>query len=303
MNKIITGFLLVCCISSCSDKIYYSTNWQSKPVTIDGKLSEWSNPLRFYDQESGINYTIANDNHNLYFCCSISNESLQTKILRSGLEFGIDTLGKKSFPVAIKFPAGNSQVPDLMRNSNSTPASGTTARPDRSTFRLKLLAEATEIELTGFKSSIGKIIILTKPDNSGISAAINFDQKGIMNYEAVIPFSAFYKKELIPSDSNTVFNYQIRVKPVPGSTGGESGHGGGMRSGSGGGMGGGGGMRGGGGGMHGGGGGMHGGGMGGGGTRGEGTSNEYQGQKGASMSSMTKTSIKLKLAYKTSSYK
>ncbi|HZY26082.1 MAG TPA: hypothetical protein VFE71_09670, partial [Bacteroidales bacterium] len=220
MKTIISVLIVLCLFSSCSDKVYYSTNWQSKPVTIDGKLSEWSNPLRFYDQESGINYTLSNDSRNLYFACSISNESLQTKILRSGLEFGIDTLGKKSFSVTAKYPAGNSQVPDLMRNTSAATESGSTVRPDRSTFRLKLLAEATEIELTGFKPAVGRIISITKPNNSGITAAINIDQKGIMNYEAIIPFSTFYKEELVPSDSNTVFNYQIRIKPVPGASGG-----------------------------------------------------------------------------------
>ncbi len=61
-----------------------------------------------------------------------------------------------------------------------------------------------------------KFILLSAQNNSGISAAINFDAKGIMNYEAVIPFSTFYKNELIPSDSNKVFNYRIKINPVPG---------------------------------------------------------------------------------------
>jgi hypothetical protein len=297
MKKIISGLITVFILSSCSSKIYYFENWQSKPVTIDGKLAEWSNPLRFYDQETGINYAISNDRKSLYFCCSVSNIALQTKILRSGLEFGIDTLGGKTFPVSLKYPAGNSSVPV----TNGPPEPGST--PSRSTFRMKLLAEATTIELTGFKPFAGKTITTTKPGDSGITAAITIDGNGIMNYEAVIPFSTFYKKELTPSDSNIVFNYQLKVKPVPGATRGDNSGNrrsglrseGGMR---GAGMGGGGGMRGGG--MRGG--GMSGGGMsGGGGMRGEGMSGENRNnnfQKGSSMTSMTKTTIKLKLAYR-----
>ena len=127
-------------------------------------------------------------------------------------------------------------------------------RRDRSTLQLKLLAEAREIELTGFKSRFGKIISLSVPNNSGISVAINFEMNGIMNYEAVIPFSTFYKKELTPSDSSTIFNFQIKVNAVPNSNDGSN-NSGGMRGGGmrGGGMGGGGGMHGG---------GMRGGGMG-----------------------------------------
>jgi len=117
-----------------------------------------------------------------------------------------------------------------------------------------------------------------------------------MNYEAVIPFSTFYRDKLVPSDSNRIFNFQIKINPVSGSNN-DSGNGAGSRGGGmrGGGMGGGGGMRGGG---MGGGGGMRGGGMRGGGMGG---SRDYGGngyQRNANMSGTTKTTIELKLAYK-----
>jgi hypothetical protein len=144
------------------------------------------------------------------------------------------------------------------------------------------------------------LISVIPPSNTGIKAAINFDNRGFMNYEAVIPFSTFYKNELTPSDSNKVFNYQIKVNGVNNSNNGGNNsngtRGGGMR---GGGMGGGGGMRGSG---MGGGGGMRGGGMGGGGGMrggnryGDSGGNGYQ--RNANMSGTTKTTIKLKLAYK-----
>src|SRR5664280_450793 len=281
MKKIIFLFLAACFYISCSSKIYNSSGWQSKHVTVDGKLSEWPNPLRFYDQETGISYNITNDHNNLYFVCSISNDFMQTKILRSGLEFLIDTLGKKSFKVGIKYPIGNVSVTDIKPDKEQSNESQG-QRPDRSAYKLKLLAQATAIQLTGFKQPLGKIIPWSAINNSGIYAAIDFDKNGIMNYEAVIPFSTFYRDNLVPSDSNRIFNFQIKINPVSGSNNG-SGNGEGTR---GGGMGGGGGMRGGG---MGGGGGMRGGGMGGGG-------NGYQ--RNSNMSGTTKTTIQLKLAYK-----
>jgi hypothetical protein len=297
MKKIIPLLIVVCFLISCSKKIYNSSSWQSNKVTIDGKINEWPNPLRFYDQETGISYNITNDRDKLYFVCSITNEFLQTKILRSGLEFKIDTLGKKSLGVGIKYPIGNISVTELKPNKSQA-KEGSGEKPDRSAYKLKLLAQATEIQLVGFKPHFGKIISLAVPDNSGISAAINFDVNGIMNYEAVIPFSTFYKNELTPSDSSTIFNFQIKVNPVPNSNNGSNSgnRGGGMR---GGGMGGGG-MRGGG--M--GGGGMRGGGMGGG-MRGGGMSGGRSGdsegngsQRNGNNASTTKTTIKLKLAYR-----
>jgi hypothetical protein len=296
MKKIIPLFIAISFLISCSNKIYDSSRWQSNKVTIDGKINEWPNPLRFYDQETGISYNITNDRENLYFACSITNEFLQTKILRSGLEFKIDTLGKKDLGVSIKYPIGNISVTDI-RPNRSEEKEGSGEKPDRSAYKLKLLAQATEIQLTGFRPRYGKIISLAVPDKSGISAAINFEVNGIMNYEAVIPFATFYKKQLAPADSSTVFNFQIKVNPVPNSNSGSNNgnRGGGMRGGGmGSGMGGG--MRGG---------GMGGGGMRGGGMRGGGMYGNRSGgsegngyQKNGNNAGTTKTSIKLKLAYK-----
>ncbi len=219
MKKVIPAILVACLLSSCSEKIYTSSSWQSNKVMVDGYIHEWSNPLRFYDQETGISYAISNDHYNLYLCCSISNEFLQIKILRAGLEFGIDTLGKKSFAVTMKYPVGNISQTDMKANSSqAAPAiAGPGNKPDRSPFKLKLLAEAREIQLGGFKPNVEKLISLSTQNNTGISAAINFDVNGIMNYEAVIPFSTFYKNELTPSDSSKIFNYRIKINPVTGS--------------------------------------------------------------------------------------
>jgi hypothetical protein len=299
MKKFTSAIISICLFVSCSSKIYDSSGWQSQKVTVDGKINEWSNPLRFYDQQTGISYNISNDRNNIYFAASISNEFLQTKILRSGLEFRIDTLGKKSFGVSFKYPIGILAITELKPN-NPPAKEGFEKGQERSSFKLKLLAEATEMQLVGFKPRLGKIISLSVPNNAGISAAINFDASGIMNYEAVIPFSTFYRSELISADSGKVFNFQIKVNPLANS-GNASGNSSGMRGGGMRGGGGGGGMRSGG--M--GGGGMRGGGMGGGGMRGGemngGRSGNFEGndyQRNSNLSGVTKTTIKLKLAYK-----
>ena len=329
MKKIIPVFIAMFFLISCAKTIYYSSDWQNKKITIDGKIPEWSNPLRFYDAESGINYTISNDHQNLYLCCSISNEQMQLKILRSGIEFAIDTLGKKSFHVSMKFPYSTNSNPDLIKNNKAKPDAnlqpdigiqpnsnfrpdlnfqpdfgnqpgpGSKVKIDRSAAKLRLLAEKTDMQLTGFKSHLGKVISMSDQNKTGIMAAIDFDKMGTMCYEAVIPFSTFYKRELTPKDSNKVFNYRIKINSAASTNNGQNRgngiRGGGMRGGMGGGMGGG--MRGGmGGGMRGGmGGGMRGG-MGGGEMSGN-FGGEGR-QRSASSSGMTKIETKLKLAYR-----
>ena len=167
MKIIFSSLVITCLCISCTSRLYNSSSWQSTKITVDGKIPEWPNPLRFYDQETGINYCISNDRHNLYLVCSISNEFLQTKILQSGLEFGIDTLGKKSFPVSIKYPAGNASVSETGTNSGLQQGRAADKKPDRAGFRMKLLAEATEMQLTGFKPQVGRMITVIPPNNKG----------------------------------------------------------------------------------------------------------------------------------------
>jgi len=248
----LVAILTACLTVSCSHKVYDSLEWQSNKVTADGRIPEWSNPLRFYDDKSKINYTIANDRYNLYVCMKISDETAQIKILRSGMELKIDTAGKKTFPTVFIFPIAGQQ---MQQRDKSEKNSG--EKPNRSAMKKKLIGQATDVQLIGFKPPLGGILPLYNT-SSGISAAINMDSLGIMYYEAVIPFSTFYKNELTPADTNKIFNYEIKVHALPAPPmreggGGSRGMGGGGMPGMGGGgmrsggMGGGGGMRGGGG--------------------------------------------------------
>ena len=272
--------LLICCLFfSCSHKVYDALDWQVNKVTADGKISEWSNPLRFYDAKSKINYTISNDKQNLYVCMKISDETAQIKILQGGMELKIDTTGKKVFPIEFKYPLENHQMPQHKKGESkngSNSENNHTENPGRSSLKLKLVSQATDVQLIGFKPPLGGILPLYNT-SSGISSAINIDSTGIMYYEAIIPFNTFYKSELNPSDTNRIFNYEIIVNALPAPP---------MREGGGGGMGCGG--RGMGGGMRGGGmgGGMHGGG---GGGNSPGNSELY---------SANHVSVKMKLSYK-----
>ena len=119
MKQTCLALLILCIFSSFTHKIYDSLVWQSKKVKVDGKINEWPNPLRFYNDKSKVNYTITNDRKNLYICMKISDVTAQIKALRGGMEFRIDTMGKKSFPIALIYPIANHQ--NTMRNRGDNP--------------------------------------------------------------------------------------------------------------------------------------------------------------------------------------
>jgi hypothetical protein len=100
MKQIILIIALAGLIVSCSPKAYDALDWQGTKITVDGKIPEWPSPLRFYDYKTKINYAISNDRRNIYVCMKIFDESQQIKVLRGGMEFRIDTAGKKTVPIS-----------------------------------------------------------------------------------------------------------------------------------------------------------------------------------------------------------
>ena len=52
----------------CAPKVYFKSTWQSTPVSIDGQTDDWRKPLAFRDTKTNLNYSVSNDNNNLYIC-------------------------------------------------------------------------------------------------------------------------------------------------------------------------------------------------------------------------------------------
>src|ERR1700757_5108571 len=274
---VIIGSLIL--FFACSPKALYQTSWQSTPVVADGNASEWRIPLRFYDSDTKLNYTLSNDDEKIYLCVRIVDELSQAKVMRNGLNIWFDTLAKKNKQCGILFP-----VPDKGADEYQDGASGDGGGHhrgdgggrhgggDNDAVKKKFLRQANQMQLIGFKKGIPDYLA---PENEyGINVNINWDVNNIMIYEAAIPFKTFFKPVLEGKDSLRNFDFSMTIHGFPapekkddGSNSGGGGGGGGMGSGMpggggmGGGMPGGGGMGGGGRGGMGGGGGGRGGGM------------------------------------------
>ncbi len=209
-------------------------NYQSSPVTVDGKAKEWSIPLQYYDDKTKLNFTITNDDTCLYYCFRITDDKEEMRVLRAGMQIWIDTTGKNQKQVGIEFP-----FQELKEGADNGGKKGN-SRPDTIGHqkRLTFATPQKQIRVTGFKYPIAGIVQLPNP--YGIKASIARDSAGITIYEASIPFRTFYKKALTASDNTRTFGISIILNPMGGS-GSEGGHKGG-HGGDAGGMGGGGNM-------------------------------------------------------------
>jgi hypothetical protein len=269
--KIFTlSFFSLLLFSFCAPKVYEQLNWQKTGVSADGNISDWSVPLRYFDSKSKLNFTITNDRRNLYVCIKAGDDASQVKILRGGIEFGIDTAGKKEFPVSLSFPLPGERK---MRKKES----GEESRNEQSDISKKeLMIEGfKEMKLNGFSIPLTDHVPLNNP--FGITAAIDIDKNDVLVYELVIPLKTFYKDVLVQADTNKVFSYRVKVKGLSFES-----HGGSKERDSDGGSQGGGGM---------GGGGMNSGGMGGGGMRGGGGRQGGTGGSRAPVNPMAETDV------------
>lgn len=213
----------------------YTNSWQSGDFTVLSK-SETSEPLRYYDKKSKVQYEVSNDYKNLYICLKATDQQSQIKIVRAGMKVGIDTLGKKSPQAEILFPFpvthqknGNSQSNDNKKDWHN--------KSDTSNQRKHFMSQYNEIHLSGFKAPINGIVPLH--NDYGINVNITWDSLNIMYYKAIIPFKTFFKDSLSAADSNRIFAFSVTLNglSMPHSGGEESGsHEGGMHGGMGGGM-------------------------------------------------------------------
>src|ERR1700756_5050940 len=187
---VIIGSLIL--FFACSPKALYQTSWQSTPVVADGNASEWRIPLRFYDSDTKLNYTLSNDDEKIYLCVRIVDELSQAKVMRNGLNIWFDTLAKKNKQCGILFPVPNKDADEYQADGASGGGGGGGGRHhggdgshkggDVDAVKKKFLRQANQMQLIGFKKGIPDYLA---PENEyGINVNINWDANNIMIYEA-----------------------------------------------------------------------------------------------------------------------
>lgn len=208
-------------------------------LVIDGNAKDWGDSLRYYNTEKKINYSLANDQENLYMAIKVTDRLDQMKILRAGITFSIDTKGKKKETFSLTFPlnvGGNQPVAPMEKADN-----GDVTQEDRDELMHERITTLRGIKVAGFKDIEDDMI--TTSNTYGIKTAINYDDNGNLIYEAAIPLKFFHADDVAKNE--WAFNFKINgiqrpaAKPDDdqgqGSGGGRGGRGGGGGFGGGGG--------------------------------------------------------------------
>lgn len=183
-------------------------------IVIDGIDSDWETAISFFDESSGLMYSIANDNENLYILLKATAETSMAKFIMGGIEVWISADGKEKRKTGIKYPIPLSWEERFASRGN------TTTREDRR--RQEQERTYTKMELKGFENIKDNTY---KVDELDIKAEYS-GKNGNTIAEYKIPFSSFCKPEQINEENIFAIGIVLNGIQIPTNFGGGDGGGG-----------------------------------------------------------------------------
>ena len=183
--------------------IQTGNQWLPATSQIDGKLSEWKGMLQAYNKATRMEYTMANDNKNLYLAIRSTDKAITAKILAGGISFLLNTSGKNNVnerPV-ITFPA-----------TNSIRTSGTNSQSFKiltdSTDIRKAILNLKGIKTLRYKGITDSLVSIYNP--YGIKTKLSYSNKALIA-ELIIPLNLIG----LSYEESAAFTYTIRLNGVP----------------------------------------------------------------------------------------
>lgn len=201
MKRNITILLLFCIIALCFEtcKIESFQSQWSNQVCNDSCI--FKSPLRFYDTNTRLQYSIFNDNKNLYIYIKATENIAQLKILQNGILLKIDSTSKHKKDVSLLYP-----IPNKSKKKKPIPFD---SQSDWDIYVSRFSYDHAYMKITGFKN-IKEEEILTN-NQFGLSASISWDNIGGLLYKATIPFARFFKDSITVNDSSKVLSLEIAL--------------------------------------------------------------------------------------------
>ncbi|GAA4318657.1 hypothetical protein GCM10023149_16850 [Mucilaginibacter gynuensis] len=157
-------------------------------VKVDGKLTEWN--LKPFNSATLLNYTLANNDNNLYIVLKCSDQRHIGKIFAGGITVTINTEGKKNDKSApqITYPYLKNDGSNRGRFSGGR-GPGPNGAPDST-----MIASRKDVAKTMKEFSVINIKAITDTvvsiyNTYGIKTVVSFDDKGDFQYELAVPLT------------------------------------------------------------------------------------------------------------------
>jgi hypothetical protein len=213
-------FLLSFCIQVCYGQKLpdVQQNSVSAPSSIkaDGKNLEWNDTFQASNKRTGLQYTLANDQENLYLVVKSTDAASSNKIIAGGIELSINTDGKRKEKEGFKiiYPLVKRSVSRSSTSRSSSRTSGFSQRTEQTAkqrdsmmleMRKAQLAQVKEIKIHGFSIPDTLISIYNE---YRLKAFSSFDEKGAFFYELSVPLKLLG----LSPQSTGEFAYNIKVR-------------------------------------------------------------------------------------------
>jgi hypothetical protein len=158
-----------------------------------------------------ISYSVSNDNEYLYLVIQTISQSVQQKIMRSGMTVSFSSKNPKKKNVHVYFPLKADAVSNTER-LRPDPEGNKTIADQRAYMRAHILEQFTEMRVKGIKSIKGKIPVL---NDYGILAAINWEGEKLLTYEIQLPINELFITDPLNNQYPGELELKIYVNPLP----------------------------------------------------------------------------------------
>ncbi|MBN2757291.1 MAG: hypothetical protein JXR51_08955, partial [Bacteroidales bacterium] len=205
-------YLALVILFSLSDiygqKLISKSKWKSD-VKIDGKNAEWEKPLNFFNDKTGMMYTISNDSSNLYFCVSVYNKQNFRKIVNAGWSILISSKEKNNkFKAIIDFPPIGSNFKEQNINTKAKIDNNTEFDNIVEGISISYKLQFENITASGFDMNEEKVPFINLKNNK---IDVGVDEQKNMFYEIQIPFENIFFKKSVAYNEELEINVNLNA--------------------------------------------------------------------------------------------
>jgi len=217
MNKISWSLfaLLAFTLNALAQSDVSKSRWKTKEIVVDGNIREWTKPLNFYDDKSGLLFAICNDKSNVYFAFTVNDEMKMRKLMSAGWSVELSSKEKdRKFNATLSFPG--IQVAGMGRRPGSEFEKKVPGNPVIDSYRLQLVSVAAK----GFLSNQTEVKL---NDRNDIDIAVGADSTRFIIYEIAIPLKELIADHSAQLDELITLNVSVNALSKPSGGGDRSG--------------------------------------------------------------------------------
>ena len=200
IRKVLLPVLIIFTVTACSS-VKYISSWNDNNITVDGDQSDWTNKLKYIEDERAA-VGVFNDDNNLYLCLTTDDRGKIMQILNLGMTLWIrpDKDNEKTFGIRYPLIPDDFDLRDMRRRQKN----------DSDADYLKKM-------LKGYQEKQNELQIVNEDNyslyaypvsnTSGINIKLGESMRQLV-YEISIPISGNSKSEfsvdLFPGDNLTI---------------------------------------------------------------------------------------------------